>query len=634
MASIPQEIAEEAQEIARSGLIAGSWYAATYGDVSASGLKPSEHYAWFGARMGRRPMRTFEAEFYRETNAARMAPGENPVSYHIREGRSLGRPLREWSQVITVRRLERHLWGALTAEAREALTAIAASPEQGQRARFEALVQLAGRADFEGRPEEGAALLARTQGETPRHADTKFALMRRGVLAARLGELDAARSLFERVPPAAGAGADSDAALGLANLAASDEARLEGLNGVLARRGLETLRPQPGGLSFAGLDAGEAPGGLPYLGLVSVIVPAHRAAGSLRTALRSILRQSYPHLEVLVVDDASPDDTHEVARAIAAEDPRVRPLRSPRNGGAYAARNIGLAEARGDYVTTHDADDWSHPRKVEAQLRAFLADPETMGNAVFWARARPDMRFTTNWRLSHAILHLSYSSLMMRREAADVLGPWDEVRTGADSEYLWRLQDTFGRRGFAEVMPDAPLAFGLDEEGSLTRSSATHVVSNFHGLRLIYREAARHHIATASDPNDPGARAAHMARVPPRMRGVPEPTGPLDLLVACDLFDDRAVERLAAILAEHPSGRAGILHEPTLRSDGRRFAAALWPLVDGERVRLLVDDPGPEGARVRVRAEGEPSVGALVTPPEDADMTGSAEADWTEEGDA
>lgn len=636
MTSIPPHIAEEAHAVALSGLIAGSWYAARYPDVAATGLKPSQHYTWFGARMDRNPIWSVDTRFYRQTNASRMRPGENPVLYHVREGREQGRHLRDLGQLAAVHRLVRHLWGGRTEEAAEALHAVLGSSDHGERPRFAALVHLAGRADFDGRTGEAAALMARTELDTPGEAGSKRALMRRGILADRLGEADAARGFLTRVPGRAGPdGApepDPDAALALANLAGDDDARREALDALYRLRGLETLTGPRGRFEFAGLDAEPASSGLPYLGLVSVVVPAYRAQGSLAAALRSVLRQSYPHLEVIVVDDASPDDTFAVAEAVAAEDARVRAVRAPRNGGAYAARNIGLGLARGAYVTTHDADDWSHPRKIEAQLRCFMADPEVMANAVCWARARPDMRFTTNWRLEDYVLHLSYSSLMMRREAADALGPWDEVRTGADSTQLWRLQRFVGAHGFARVAPDTPLAFGLDEEGSLTRAKDTHLVSNYHGLRHVYREVMRHHIDTAPDPNDPAARAAAMALVPARMRGLPEPEGPLDLLLRCDLFDGRAVARLAEVLAQGRGGRrVGLLHEPTLASDARGFAPALWPLVDGERVRLLTEDPGPEGALEEKRVEAGPE--PLVTPAEDVDMTGSPEPNWAEEGD-
>ena len=632
MPPIPKESSRVANEIARSGYIVGSWYATAYPDVAATGLKASEHYASIGARMGRDPGAFFDTRFYEETSGDLMMPGENPLMHYVRHGRAAGRPGRAWGQATEVRRLARHLWGALPGPAAEALRAVAESPVHDQAARFEALVELAGRLDFDGRPEEAAATLERIAERAPRWAGAKGALVRRGVLAARMGDAALARECLEATPPVAGPGGepepDPDAALALAGLEEEDEARLAATSAVLVRRGLEPLRRRDPSrpLSLRDLEAAPAPCGLPHLGRVSVIVPAHRAEGTLDAALRSLLAQSYPDLEILVVDDASPDATFAVAEAAARRDLRVRAIRMARNGGAYAARNLGLAQATGAFVTTHDADDWSHPRKIEAQLRAFLRDPGMMGNASHWARVRADLRPTTNWRLTDAIVHPNHSSLMLRREAADRLGPWDEVRTGADSEYIWRLQATFGREAYARVEPGVPLAFGLDEEGSLTRAAATHLVGNYHGARLLYREVSRHHLRTARDPCDPAGRAAKMRRVPGAMRMPPRPAPPLDLCLRGDLFAPEVVERMVAILASPDRARAcvGLLHEPALESQAVRFAPALWGALDGERVILLTEEPA--AATRTVRVSSAPSPEAPVTPAENPGMDDSAPA--------
>ena len=613
MASLSDEsIARDAQEVARSGYLESGWYAATYRDVRATGLDAAQHYAALGARLGRNPGRRFDTRFFEETSGDLIEPGENPLLAFVRRGRDQGRAALEEDQMAEVARLTQHMWGRNAAAACDALEAIAQGATQGQHARYEALRQLAARRDFDGREEAAARLLASMEERSPLWASCKGALMRRGMLAARMGDAALARTCFERVPPRPDPEglpeADADALLALAGME-EDAARLAGLNAVLERRGLEplALRDASAPLTLDNLSTPPAPRAVPAMGTVSVIVPAFAAAGSIETALRSLLAQSYPDLEILVVDDASPDDTFAVASRIAAADPRVRPIRAPRNGGAYAARNIGLAHATGAFVTTHDADDWSHPRKIEVQLRAFLRNPRQAANAVTWARVRADLRCTTNWRLNDAILHISYSSIMMRREVADHLGPWDEVRTGADSEYLWRLWRLLGRRNFDQLERRAPLAFALDEASSLTRSKATHVVSNYHGMRLLYREAARHHLLHAPDPLDPDARAAKMRRVPPEMRGHARDAAPLDLCVRADLFDPGSVSRLAEVLGrpEWAEARVGILHEPSLASGAWRFADALWPLVDGERVSLLVSEPAPGGARHDLHVDAE-----------------------------
>jgi teichuronic acid biosynthesis glycosyltransferase TuaG len=105
--------------------------------------------------------------------------------------------------------------------------------------------------------------------------------------------------------------------------------------------------------------------------LVSVIVPCYNAAPFVRATIASVLRQSWSDLEVLAVDDGSTDATFQIIEAIAAEDPRVRVIRLPRNHGSPAApRNAGVAAACGTWVAFLDADDLWHPLKLELQLRA------------------------------------------------------------------------------------------------------------------------------------------------------------------------------------------------------------------------------------------------------------------------
>lgn len=109
------------------------------------------------------------------------------------------------------------------------------------------------------------------------------------------------------------------------------------------------------------------------LPLISVVVPAHNAERFLGRALRSALAQTYPHLEILVVDDGSTDRTAEVIRSCT--DARIRPLSQP-NRGQGAARNLGIRASAGRYITFLDADDLYLPQKVERQVAFLRAHPD------------------------------------------------------------------------------------------------------------------------------------------------------------------------------------------------------------------------------------------------------------------
>ena len=97
--------------------------------------------------------------------------------------------------------------------------------------------------------------------------------------------------------------------------------------------------------------------------LISVVVPAWRAEKTLAATLDSILAQTWRELEVLVVDDASPDGTLALAQSYAAKDPRVRVIAQPENGGVSKARNRGVREARGEWIAFLDSDDLWMPEK-------------------------------------------------------------------------------------------------------------------------------------------------------------------------------------------------------------------------------------------------------------------------------
>ncbi|MET7685463.1 bifunctional glycosyltransferase family 2 protein/CDP-glycerol:glycerophosphate glycerophosphotransferase [Streptomyces sp. NPDC005423] len=98
----------------------------------------------------------------------------------------------------------------------------------------------------------------------------------------------------------------------------------------------------------------------------SVIVPAYKVQAYLHECLESVLSQSYPDLELIAVDDCSPDACGAIIDEFAARDARVRAVRLPENQGLGPARNAGLAAARGDYLVLLDGDDTLTPDALRA----------------------------------------------------------------------------------------------------------------------------------------------------------------------------------------------------------------------------------------------------------------------------
>ncbi len=113
--------------------------------------------------------------------------------------------------------------------------------------------------------------------------------------------------------------------------------------------------------------------------LVSVIIPTYNRAELLERAVRSVLAQTYPDFEVIIVDDASVDDTRCRMDALQLTSPQVRLIRHDANRGAQVARNSGIREATGEYIAFLDSDNEWLPRKLERQMSQFSHRPESLG---------------------------------------------------------------------------------------------------------------------------------------------------------------------------------------------------------------------------------------------------------------
>lgn len=226
--------------------------------------------------------------------------------------------------------------------------------------------------------------------------------------------------------------------------------------------------------------------------LVSVILTAYQPGYlELKTSVQSLLDQSLQNIEILIVDDCSGFEYSSVFATIAQLDPRVVVHTMPVNSGTYAARNLGYGKARGYFVTGQDDDDWSHPQRLEKQVKYLLENPEVAGCRVAGIMCGPNL---SRLRLGYQSINSNASSLMMRREHFELVGGFIEMRKAADTEFMRRLERLVGTD--VEDLPE-PLSLVRILPDSLSRSEFKAGWS--HPARRQVKSAYGHWHATAKE---------------------------------------------------------------------------------------------------------------------------------------
>lgn len=221
---------------------------------------------------------------------------------------------------------------------------------------------------------------------------------------------------------------------------------------------------------------------------VTILVPVYNSADMINTALDSLIVQTWQNIEILVIDDCSLDNTVEIVQEYMARDERIKLIQAEKNGGAYVARNLGLQVATGELVTCNDADDWSHPQRIEIQAIHLMENPHLVANQSRLARTTNDLVFDRRPNGAR-YSYVNMSSLMFRRELlVNTIGYWDSVRFGADMEYALRIRQAFGRKASIEV-PNSLLAFPRQASGSLSTHGAFGYWGYPMGARAEYVES-------------------------------------------------------------------------------------------------------------------------------------------------
>lgn len=177
---------------------------------------------------------------------------------------------------------------------------------------------------------------------------------------------------------------------------------------------------------------------------VSVIMGLYNNAHTLREAVDSIIAQTFEQWELIICDDCSTDDSYTLACSIATQDPRIKVIRNHENMGCNLVLNRCINEAQGEYIAIMDSDDWSHPLRLEKQVKILDSNPQyaIVGTSaihfddkdefmVIHRKERPQpCSFAT--QIPHA-----HPSCMIRRSAAIEAGLYRK------NKHMYRVEDYY-----------------------------------------------------------------------------------------------------------------------------------------------------------------------------------------------
>ncbi|MBI2755083.1 MAG: glycosyltransferase [Chloroflexi bacterium] len=205
----------------------------------------------------------------------------------------------------------------------------------------------------------------------------------------------------------------------------------------------------------------EPHGPLPEVRLprVSLVIATYNAASTLPAAIASAVAQTYPHLEIIVVDDGSTDGTREAVEPFLGW---VR-LIQIEHAGVASARNAGVSGSSGAFVCYLDADDTLAPNRVERQVKFFATLPPEVGMVFTNALVRSNISERLAYEVPPGVAHayerlllgnfIFAATAMIRRTCFAAVGPYDEaLETGEDYDFFLRLARSFEIRYLHEPL--------------------------------------------------------------------------------------------------------------------------------------------------------------------------------------
>ncbi len=184
--------------------------------------------------------------------------------------------------------------------------------------------------------------------------------------------------------------------------------------------------------------------------LISVLIPTYNVEKYIRSAINSVINQTYINFEIIVVDDGSSDQTFSILEEIKKNEPRLKLFKNEKNLGIVKTLNFGLSVSRGEYIVRMDGDDLCHPKKIEKQLDCLLKNEnialigcdvmsiDENNNILNYIKTSHNVKCTKKTlNYISPVLHI----WMCKKEIYNILGGYRELGGSEDYDFLLRLDN-------------------------------------------------------------------------------------------------------------------------------------------------------------------------------------------------
>lgn len=186
--------------------------------------------------------------------------------------------------------------------------------------------------------------------------------------------------------------------------------------------------------------------------LVSVIIPVYNSINTIEKTIDSVINQTYKKIEVILIDDGSTDGSIEIMRKyIEKHKTVIFKIITKKNGGVSSARNRGIDESTGDYISFLDSDDIWLPRKIEHQVSIFLNNPQVdcLGTTMNGQKIKKmfGVKFSNLTRITPKMMllknFLCIQTTMIKKKVIKDIGYFYEDQDTEDSNIIIRIADKY-----------------------------------------------------------------------------------------------------------------------------------------------------------------------------------------------